>query len=402
MKSTLSGLLFVGITSAALLGACSSSKSEGDGDGDGGSGGSGGDSAGGTGGTSSGGKGGAAQGGSAGQNAGGGGAGGGMGGTGGVASMGGAGGQPVMMGGAGGGAMNPLMPVPKVEQVAMKAGVDSEGPVWVASGGYLLFSDQKGSQMFKLDPTKPAADPLRLTVFPYKNGAAKPKTNGLTIDKDGNVFACEASTKGVWKFTPPAGEPTLVASMSEGKTVGVVNDVVVSKKGLVYFTSAWNVEGGCGSAADAAYYMDANKVVKKITTGKNGVDGPLNTNGVVLSKDERTLYISDDGCYENLGGIWKYPVAEDGTPGKGVVFVSDIWVPDGLAVDDADNLYVASNKDVGRAIFVYKPDGTAWGKIAITGKNPSNVSFGDADRKTLYVTAGDTIFKIALPIPGAP
>jgi len=378
MKARLSGFLCIGLTSFALLGGCSDS------DGKGGAGGNGGDSFGGSG-------------------------------------DGGAGGSAPMD-------VNPLMPTPTVEVVAIvpempmddkpnETSVGSEGPIWVAAYNYLLFSDQAENHdhVFKVDAAKPAE--ASATIFPYKLGAGKPKTNGLTIGSDGFVYVAEASTESIWKFKPAAdgveGTPELVADKFNGAALGKVNDLIVSKKGIVYFTSAWN--GSCSTDVNGVYAVGADKVVKKPISDGNGTNGPKNANGVALSPDECTLYVADDQCYTSAGQsgfVWKYPIAEDGTVGAGTRFITggelkkkgELNVPDGITVDDVGNLYIASNHPDGHAIFVYKPDGTPWGKIAMPadGPNPSNLSFGGADRKTLFVTAGYRIYKIAMPIPGAP
>ena len=313
--------------------------------------------------------------------------------------------------------MNPLMPAPTVELVVKVPNIGSEGPVWVAAPapGYLLFSARAEGRnnIYKVDPTKPAA--MRAEIFPYKSVTMGPKTNGITLDKDGNVFVAEERPFGtlpddkfpagaVWKFKPTAGAPgtpEVVADKFEGANLGSVNDVVVSKKGIVYFTSAWNTPT-CPASSNAAFWVN-NKVVKKFVSYEAGKDVPQNANGIALSPDERTLYVGDDSCYSSLptGAIYKYPIADDGSVGMGVKFISELVVPDGIAVDDAGNLYVASNRAEGRGIFVYKPDGKAWGKIPVPA-DPSNVSFGGADRKTLYMTVGDSIYKTTLPIPGAP
>jgi gluconolactonase len=68
-----------------------------------------------------------------------------------------------------------------------------------------------------------------------------------------------------------------------------------------------------------------------------------------------------------------------------------------MAMDDAGNLYTTINGGIG----VYAPDGMRWGMIPVP-KRPANCAFGDADRKTLYITARETLYSVRLNIPGLP
>ena len=111
---------------------------------------------------------------------------------------------------------------------------------------------------------------------------------------------------------------------------------------------------------------------------------------MALSPDEKTLYVGSEG-----NEIWKYPVNNDGSLGGRNKF-AETGSSDGMAVDCAGNLYVASN-----AIKVFAPGGMKLGEISV-GVTPSNAAFGGADRKTLYITAGDKLYSIGLNVPGFP
>lgn len=189
--SSITGVVFNGCSSSSD----SDKASGGDGGGDGGAseGGSGG-KGGGAGGSSSGGSGGAKTGG-AGGNAGG--AAGSVGGGGGAAGN--AGGAAGNAGGAAGAVVygNPLEGNPQATKVDGKAGIDSEGPLWITSGGYLLFSDVSNAKMWKLEPDKPAGMRLTEVTSSYKPGT---KTNGLALDADGNLLVCERETGKVGKM----------------------------------------------------------------------------------------------------------------------------------------------------------------------------------------------------------
>jgi len=90
-------------------------------------------------------------------------------------------------------------------------------------------------------------------------------------------------------------------------------------------------------------------------------------------------------------------VHSDGTADNGMKFFATQPHPDGVGVDDAGNLYLATQAGVD----VYKPDGTPWGNIAVP-EQPANVAFGGADRRTLYIAAMTGLYQIHLNIPGKP
>jgi gluconolactonase len=114
-------------------------------------------------------------------------------------------------------------------------------------------------------------------------------------------------------------------------------------------------------------------------------------NGIALSPDQRLLYVtSAAGGFINV-----YDVAADGSTSNGRKFV-DVPSPDGIAVDDAGNLYVASLK-----VEVFRPNRSSLGSIPVA-QQPSNVAFGGADRKTLYITARTSVYEVKTNIPGPP
>lgn len=114
-------------------------------------------------------------------------------------------------------------------------------------------------------------------------------------------------------------------------------------------------------------------------------------NGIALSPDEQTLYVGSSGA-----DVLAYPVAADGSTGTPSVLASP-GGSDGMTVDCAGNLYVTS----GGEAKVLSPDGDALFAIDVA-ETPSNVAFGGANRRTLYITAGTGLYSIELEIPGLP
>ena len=93
-----------------------------------------------------------------------------------------------------------------------------------------------------------------------------------------------------------------------------------------------------------------------------------------------------------------FPIKPDSSLGPPTTFVpSTGGGGDGMAIDDAGNLYVTTNAGV----QVYKPNGMTWGTIAVP-EVPTNCTFGDSDRKTLFITAPTSLYRVTLTVPGLP
>ncbi len=198
------------------------------------------------------------------------------------------------------------------------------------------------------------------------------------------------------------GTRTMIVDNHEGKRFSGPNDLVVRSDGAIYFTDS-----------DTGLRDAGNSALKQMPNGvwlfKDGKTRPLITktvlggmpNGIALSLDERYLYLS-------AGRVLKrYEIKDDGTLGRSIVFSEGDGIGDGIKVDRKGNVYSAGGAGPG-IIRIMSPEGRLLGTLhlPIYGKEPkkqicaTNLAFGDADGRSLYITACDPIYKIRLKAEG--
>jgi gluconolactonase len=294
-----------------------------------------------------------------------------------------------------------LSPAAKIEKVA--GGFQFvEGPVWFRKGGYLFFSDIPGNVIMQWSPSE-GAMVFRNHIFAGEYPAGKQVgTNGLTLDQQGRIIACEHGNRRVSRISQD-GMLTILADRYEGKRLNSPNDVVVKKNGDIYFTDPpfglLNPGQGLQDAAkNPLRELDFNGVFRITAAGKlepAAKDMAL-PNGLAFSPDEKKLYVAN-----SAGKTWNvYDVKSDGTLDKGRIFFdagqeTAPGLPDGMKVDAAGNVWATGPG----GILIISPQAKLLGVITFP-EVPANCAWGDADGRTLYVTARTGLYRIKTNIVG--
>ncbi len=266
-----------------------------------------------------------------------------------------------------------------------------EGPQWMPDDGVLVFSESDLTRPWAEQPGTiyQLADGDEITAFRKSSSAY----NGLALDPQGRLLAAEPGARRVTR-TEPDGTVNPIADRFEGARLNEPNDIVVRSDGTIYFTDPLFEQSAAELDFRGVFRIAPNG---DLTAERRGAISE-SPNGVALSPDESLLYVAD--TYAQTVRV--FDVAADGSLSDGRGFATTAGFPDGMTVDAVGNLFVAS---VGFGIEVFAPDGTRWGTIplpnpGLDGRQPSNCAFGGADRRTLYITANEVLYRVTLPHPG--
>lgn len=255
----------------------------------------------------------------------------------------------------------------------------TEGPVWMPDES-LLFSDIPANRIYRWTPETGHA------VWREPSG----QSNGLCLDRQNRLIACEHANRRVSR-TEADGTVVTLADRYEGKRLNSPNDAAIAPDGGIYFTDPpYGVEAGLRE-------LDFQGVYRIPPDG-----GPLQLlladfdrpNGLVFSPDYHKLYIADSARRH----VRAFDVQADGSLANGRLFIETgggSQVPDGMTVDRAGNLYVPAEG----GLWVVNATGEHIHTFAFP-QFVSNCTFGEADRKSLFVTATSTVYRIRLPIGG--
>jgi gluconolactonase len=277
----------------------------------------------------------------------------------------------------------------------------TEGPVWRARGGYLLFSDIPNNTINRWKEGEGVTVYLRPAGY---NGSSpfgrELGTNGLTVDAHGALVMADHGNRQIARLDEANFTRTTLADRYQGKRLNSPNDLVFHPNGDLYFTDPpYGLDGLNDSKAKE---LPFNGVYRLTPNGELTVlTGELTfPNGIAISPDGRTLYVA---VSDPRRPLWMaYDIQADGTIARGRVFFDPaplvaqgrIGSPDGMKVDRAGNLFATGPGGV----LVLSPAGKHLGTI-LTGQRTANVAFGD-DGSTLYMTADKTLLRMRVATKG--
>lgn len=285
----------------------------------------------------------------------------------------------------------------------------TEGPVWVdahnpalapdSEEGFLLFSDPNQNTVYRMSSEGEVQEFLTKSGYSGEDIGeySQPGSNGLTTDLHGRLTLCQHGNRRVVRIEKN-GLTTVLADRYAGKRLNSPNDLVYRSDGVLFFTDP---PFGLPRFGDdprreqpgAGVYAVSGSQVRRVSLELRG------PNGLAFSPDESHLYV---GNWEtNRAVVLRYPVNADGSLGNAELF-HDLTTPgaedavDGIKVDRAGNVFVSGPN----GLWIFSSKGDHLGTLRCP-EHPHNMAWGDADHRSLYLTAQKSIYRLRVKQPGA-
>ena len=288
----------------------------------------------------------------------------------------------------------------------------TEGPVWLDNS--LYFADIPSNTIRRWTPDGHVSIFLQPSGYkgPGNFNGREPGSNGMTLDLTGRLTVAGHAQRDVYRFESldPNAQVTILADTYNGERLNSPNDLVYRDDGSLYFTDPpYGLETQKDSDPKKELTINGVYRIPHANTQKSGAPPSRNNlqqlitdlprpNGIAFSPDEKFLYVNNSEPKK----IWmRYRVQPDGTltdPHLLYDATSDPrpGSPDGMKVDREGNIYSAGPGGV----WIFSPEGKPLATISMP-ERVANVAWGDADRKTLYITASTSVYRVHLKIPGA-
>jgi gluconolactonase len=289
----------------------------------------------------------------------------------------------------------------------------TEGPLWIKDR--LYFAEIPSNSIRVWTPGRGVEIFLQPSGYkgstPY--GGPEPGTNGMTLDARGRLTAAGHAQRDILRLETldPKAQQTVLADSYQGKKLNSPNDVVYKSDGSAYFTDPpYGLRTQQDNDPEKQLKVNGVYRIPHALAQKPGSEparGELQLlvtdltrpNGIAFSPDEKYLYVNNSQPKK----LWmRYTVKPDGTVGDAKLLYDATadnrpGVPDGMKVDTAGNIYSAGPG----GIWIISPEGKPLGTILVPGRT-SNVAWAGPDRKTLYITGSEGIFRVHLNIAGEP
>lgn len=252
----------------------------------------------------------------------------------------------------------------------------TEGPA-VDKKGNIFFTDQPNDKIWKYSTDG------KLSLFMDKTG----RSNGLYFDKKGRIIACADEKNELWAIDK--GKVSVLLDNIKGLKANGPNDLWIDPKGGIYFTDPyyqrdyWTRKKPEIDKQNVYYLAKGSKEVML-------VDGDLKQpNGIVGTSDGKYLFVADIRDSKT----YRYEIQADGTLANRQLFAP--MGSDGMTLDNQGNLYLT-----GRGVTIYNKEGVKLGNIPVPSNWVGNICFGGKDRKTLFITASESIYTLQMQVKG--
>ena len=268
-----------------------------------------------------------------------------------------------------------------------------EGPVWIPSGGYLIFCDQGNNRLKKLVPPN--------TVSDFLVPPANTLYNGTMLDAQERLVACQAGGAGLRVVMVTNNVVTVLVSNCNGLKFYSPNDLVVKSDGTIWFTDP-GYNGGIGAPPqpgfEGGYYVyQFNPTNGNATCTPVITSGNSKPNGLCFSPDETRLYVADNGASANQGTVRVYSVTSSNTLTGGSIFCTvSSGIADGLRCDADGRIWSSA----GDGVEIFAPDGHLIGKILMP--RVTNLCFGGPQYETLYMVGQPYVTSLPVLVAGTP
>lgn len=268
----------------------------------------------------------------------------------------------------------------KAELVKVADGYSfTEGPA-VHLNGDVFFTDQPNNKIIKWSATR-----NEVSVFMEESS----RSNGMYFDRNKNLITCADLDNQVVSIDEKGNIEVLIESF-QGKKLNGPNDLWISPYGGMYITDPlykrpyWERDPEMQQDGEHLYFLSADKIQFF------RVDETLvKPNGVVGTYDGKKLYVADIGANKT----YVYNIEEDGYLTNKKLFVE--MGSDGMTIDNRGNVYLT-----GKGVTVFNQKGVQIAHIPIEENWTSNVVFGGAERKTLFITAMGSVYTLQMKVRG--
>ena len=256
----------------------------------------------------------------------------------------------------------------------------TEGPA-TDSRGNVYFTDQPNDRILKW-----SVDTQKVETFLQPAG----RSNGLYFDREGKLIACADEKSELWRIDPETKKVTIILNQFDQKKLNGPNDVWVDPEGGLYFTDPfykreyWQDREKPEQEKQRVYFLPKGAITPVIAD-----ETLVQPNGIIGSPDGKMLFVADIGAKKT----YQYQIGKSGKLTDRKLFCE--MGSDGMTRDSAGNLYLT-----GKGVTVFDKDGKKLGEIPVPESWTANVSFGGADRKTLFITAMDSLYTLEMETQG--